>query len=247
MYRENIQGGSIIMSKSMKQLTLDYFSGKLVGIKNDIKNGKVDPLQPLADVLDTFQKLPDDRVIKLPEFVSLFATLCDILDYKVQAFKSLMFDVNKDKLARLFQDTTAIDDLASLVAWRDPIEFNNMSWPFVREIVEKLGMPRRIVPQCEVIDEDGGVQLQFDLPAGNQDFFEEKTAMLEALKQYDGFQGSRFVSLGAVLDYLENDQSTDRMQAFVHVLHLIQDGELILHDDDGTTPTPELQLWRDKA
>ncbi|HME51193.1 MAG TPA: hypothetical protein VKM55_03170 [Candidatus Lokiarchaeia archaeon] len=233
------------MSKSMKQLTLDYFSGKLAGIKNDIKNGKVDPLQPLTDYIDAFQTLPEDRVVKLPEFVSLFATLCDILDYKVQAFKALMFDISKDKLTRFFQDAGAIDDLVDMVAWRDPFEFTSMSWPFVKEIVEKLGTTRRLVPQCEVVDDEGSIQLQFDLPVENQNFFQEKAAILEALKRYDRLQGSMLASLGNILDFLENDHDIDRMQAFVHVLHLIQDGELILREDDDSSSNTELRLWRD--
>nr|MDO8110234.1 hypothetical protein [Candidatus Sigynarchaeota archaeon] len=83
------------MSKLAKQLSLDYFAGKLVEIKNEIKHGKADPVQPLADYIAAFQGLPEDRVAKLPEFVSLFSTLCDILDYKVQAFKAMVFDINK--------------------------------------------------------------------------------------------------------------------------------------------------------
>ena len=236
-----------LMAKSMKQLSLDYFSGKLTGIKNDIKSGRVDPLQPLADYLDTFQALPEDRVVKLTEFVSLFGTLCDILDYKVRAFKALMFDINKDKLALFFQDAAAIDGLIGMLAWRDPVEFTRMSWPFLKEIIEKLGMPRRIVPQCEVVDDEGNVQLQFDLPVGYQNFFEEKAAILDALKQYDRFQGDRLVPIRLVLDFLEEEHNVDRMQAFVHLLHLIQDGELVLRDDENESGVTELRLWRDNS
>jgi len=245
MYREIERCWCSLMSKSIKQLTLDYFSGKLAGIKNDIKNGKIDPLQPLANYLDTFQILPEDRIVKLPEFISVFATLCDILDYKVQAFKALMFDINKDRLARFFQDPAAIDELAGLVTWRDPFEFTCMSWPFVQDIVEKLGATRRLVPQCEVVDDEGAVQVQFDLPVEQQNFFQEKVAILAALNQYNQLQGDMLVSIETILDFLENECDIDRMKAFVHLLHLIQDGELIMRDDDEGSCSPELRLWRE--
>jgi hypothetical protein len=235
--------------KATKQLALDYFAGQLAEIKNDIKSGRIDPMQPLADYITAFQALPDDRVAKLPDFVSLFSTLCDILDYKIQAFKAMVFEIGKDKLARFYQDPGGLDAITSLVEWHEAIELTTMSQSFLTDILASLGRERRPIPACEVIDDAGSFQASFELPVNERNFFQEKAAIVACLHDTVQLAGESSAPLGDVLDYLEAELGVDRMKAFVHVLHLIQDGDLVMQDDgDGEDVRPEtetrVRLWR---
>jgi hypothetical protein len=237
--------------KATKQLALDYFAGQLVGIKNDIKAGKIDPMQPLADYITAFQALPDDRIAKLPDFVSLFSTLCDILDYKIQAFKAMVFEIGKDKLARFYQDPGGLDAVTSLVQWHEAIELTTMSQPFLAEILVSLGRERRPIPACKVIDDDGTIQAGFKLPVDERNFFQEKATIVACLQDAGQLAGESSAPLGDVLDHLEAELGIDRMKAFIHILHLIQDGDLVMQDDaegdENGRPIAEtrVRLWRD--
>jgi hypothetical protein len=236
--------------KTTKQLALDYFAGQLVGIKNDIKAGKIDPMQPLADYINAFQALPEDRVAKLPDFVSLFSTLCDILDYKIQAFKAMVFEVGKDKLARFYQDPAGVDEVTSIVQWHEAIELTTMTPPFLADILASLGRERRPIPACEVIDDAGTVQASFDMPIEDRNFFQEKSSIVACLSSATRLAGTASAPLEDVLDHLEAELGIDRMKAFIHVLHLIQDGDLILQGDadgdesEGTATITTVRLWR---
>ncbi|NMC07227.1 MAG: hypothetical protein GYA24_18565 [Candidatus Lokiarchaeota archaeon] len=237
--------------KSTKQLALDYFAGELAGIKNDIKSGKADAMQPLGDYIDAFEALPGDRVAKLQDFVSLFSTLCDILDYKIQAFKAMVFEIGKDKLARFFQDPRGLDAVMSLVQWHDAIELTTMSQPFLAEVIEGLGRERKAMPSCEVTDDASTVQATFTLPGDERNFFDEKATIVTCLQEFPRLSGGSSTTLRDVLDHLEDVLGIDRMRAFVHILHLIQDGDLVLQQgaDGGDAreagEEPRLRLWRD--
>ncbi len=239
--------------KATKQLALDYFAGQLVGIRNDIKAGKVDPMQPLADYIIAFQALPEDRIAKLPDFVSLFSTLCDILDYKIQAFKAMVFEIGKDRLARFYQDPVGLDAITSLVKWHEAVELTTMSQPFLSGILASLGRERRPIPACEVIDDAGNVQASFELPVDERNFFQEKATIVACLQDAEQLAGASSAPLGDVLDHLETELGVDRMKAFIHVLHLIQDGDLLMQDDaagdDAGSPVSEtrVRLWRENG
>ncbi|MBN2153803.1 MAG: hypothetical protein JW839_20260 [Candidatus Lokiarchaeota archaeon] len=237
--------------KATKQLALDYFAGQLVGIKNDIKAGRADPMRPLADFITAFHALPEDRVAKLPGFVSLFSTLCDILDYKIQAFKAMVFEVGKDKLARFYEDPGGLDAVTGLVRWREAVEFTTVSQPFLTDVLACLGRERRPIPACEVIDDAGSIQASFDLPVDARNFFQEKAAITDCLEDFSRLAGRAIAPLADVLDHLETELGLDRIKAFIHVLHMIQDGDLVLesHDDDGEAGKlaagTMVRLWRD--
>jgi hypothetical protein len=237
--------------KATKQLALDYFAGQLVGIKNDIKAGKVDPMQPLADYITAFQALPEDRIAKLPDFVSLFSTLCDILDYKIQAFKAMVFEIGKDKLARFYQDPGGLDAIINLVQWHEAVELTTMSQPFLADILASLGRVRRPIPACEVIDDAGTVQASFELPVDDRNFFQEKATIVACLQDAKQLAGVSSAPLCDVLDHLEAELGVDRIKAFIHVLHLIQDGDIVIQedpdgDDAGRSVTEtRVRLWRE--
>ncbi len=239
--------------KATKQLALDYFAGQLVEIRNDIKSGKIDPMRPLADYITAFQALPEDRIAKLPDFVSLFSTLCDILDYKIQAFKAMVFEIGKDKLARFYQDPGGLDAVTNLIQWREAVELTTMSQPFLADILASLGRERRPIPACEVIDDAGTVQASFELPVDERNFFQEKETIVACLQDAGQLAGDSGAPLGDVLDHLEAELGIDRMKAFIHLLHLIQDGDLVMEDDvdgDGARrPAAEtrVHLWRDSG
>jgi hypothetical protein len=237
--------------KTTKQLALDYFAGQLVEIKNDIKAGKGDPMQPLADYIAAFQGLPDDRVAKLPDFVSLFSTLCDILDYKIQAFKAMVFEIGKDKLARFYQDPEGLEKITGRIRWHEAVELTIMSQPFLADILASMGRERRPIPACEVIDDAGTIQASFDLPVDERNFFQEKAGIVACLHEAPRLAGKASAPIGDVLDYLEAELGVDRMKAFIHVLHLIQDGDLVMQggtdgDEAGRSAAEtEVRLWRD--
>ncbi len=236
--------------KATKQLALDYFSGQLVEIKNDIKAGKVDPMQPLAEYITAFQSLPENRVAKLPDFVSLFSTLCDILDYKIQAFKAMVFEVGKDKLARFYQDPAGLDTITSLIHWREAVEFTTISQPFLLDVLAGMGRERRTIPTCEVIDGASSVQGGFDLPVDERNFFQETATILECLRDAKQLARKSGALLDDVLDLLETELGIDRIKAFIHILHLIQDGDLVMQDNvDGRNTgnhatRTRIRLWR---
>ncbi len=236
--------------KATKQLALDYFAGQMVEIKKDIKAGRADPLQPLAEYITAFQALPEDRVTKLPDFVSLFSTLCDILDYKIQAFKAMVFEVGKDKLARFYQDPGGLEAVTGLVHWREAVEFTTLSQPFLADILAGMGRERRPIPACEVADDADSDQASFELPVDERNFFQEKATIVDCLHDTRQLAGVSSMPLGELLDHLEAELGIDRVKAFIHVLHLIQDGDLVMEDfaggDDGGKPAAEtmIRLWR---
>nr|MDO8083647.1 hypothetical protein [Candidatus Sigynarchaeum springense] len=238
--------------KVTKQLALDYFAGQLLEIRNDIKAGRADPMQPLADYISAFQALPDDRLAKLPDFVSLFSTLCDILDYKIQAFKAMVFEIGKDKLIRFFQDPGSLEAVTNLVRWRETVEFTTISRPFLTDVLASIGRERRPIPAYEVIDDEAGsVRASFELAIDERNFFQEKAKIIDSLRDARQLAGKSSVPLGEILDHLEIELYIDRIKAFIHVLHLIQDGDLVIQDnpdgDKAGRPAAgtRISLWRE--
>ncbi|MEX2680530.1 MAG: hypothetical protein Q6373_002950 [Candidatus Sigynarchaeota archaeon] len=235
----------------MKQLALDYFAGQLVAIKNDIKAGKLDPIQPLADYISAFHALPDNRVAKLPDFVSLFSTLCDILDYKIQAFKAMVFEIGRDKLALFLQDPGGLEAVTKLVRWREAVEFTTLSQPFLAEVLASMGRERRGIPVCEVIDDAGSIQASFEIAIDERNFFQEKASIVNSLRNARQLAGKSSAPLRDILDHLETELGIDRVKAFIHVLHLIQDGDLVILDDPDidnagkSIAETRIRLWRE--
>nr|MDO8110008.1 hypothetical protein [Candidatus Sigynarchaeota archaeon] len=131
--------------------------------------------------------------------------------------------------------------------WHDVVELTTMSEPFMQEIVDNLGKERRAIPVCEVVDDDKSVHVDFNFVVEQQNFFQERASILELLQHHDKLGQQKNVPLAKILDYLEHDNDYDRMKAFIHVLHLIQDGDLILNDDKDAATNPKIRLWRRPA
>jgi len=217
--------------KPEKQLTLDYFSHHLQDVKNEIQTGNVDPMAPLSDFISAFGRLKEDHVSELPGYVSLFTTLCDILGYKIQAYKSLVYEINQDRLAQFLQEDCSLDDIVDITPWILPLELTMASTAFLSEIKGMLGQAHKTFDKPPEPIETEILKKKIDFSDVDASFIQERNQLLAIISQDDILSKKKQQTMKEILEIFEKRYNMEKVRAFIIMLHLIQDGFFSVHDD----------------
>jgi hypothetical protein len=190
-------------------------------------DGRIDPLGPLQEYIDVFQALPEDRVARLPTFIDAFSTLCDMLAYKVQAFKTAVFSANKDRLKQLVDQGQGIDDIVEIIPWQVVPDFTWLSGAIFEDVFTDLGRLRRVLPACIPPECDQEPIPVLALESEATPFSSDKACALEILAKELLAASLDSIPLARSIDVLVGC-GFDRVRACMVILHLIQDGDAIL-------------------
>ncbi len=190
-------------------------------------------MAPIADFISAFEKLKEDHVSELPRYVSLFTTLCDILGYKIQAYKALVYEINQDSLTKFMQDGSSIDEITNRTPWILPFEFTMASTVFVSEIEAMLGkvheLPRKLPEQGEI----GILKRNGNFTDVDASFAQKRDELLEIIRNDGVLSKKEHQTMKEILAIFEMQYQQEKVVAFVIMLHLIQDGFFSVHDDGG--------------
>lgn len=212
-----------------KQLTLDYFAGRLLELKNDMQDGRVDPLVPLQGYIEEFTKLRREgreAESMLHEFVSTFTVLRELVECKVQAFKLLVLAFDHGGIKRFLQSSPDLDALAREAPWRHPFELQRASMPFMQLVQDGLGKIRAsLQPIDDFVDVQEVPEMEWFLPSAM--FTRELEHIIAYLHERPGE-----ASINDILDAIACAFDMQRVKAFVMLLHLIQDGTVQVPDGD---------------
>ncbi|MFX0099939.1 MAG: hypothetical protein ACFFCS_10170 [Candidatus Hodarchaeota archaeon] len=214
------------MKKGTSQLTLDYFSGQLKNIKNNIKEGKEDPLLPLKDYIDAFNQLKIKKDTKLTDSIDVFHSLCDIFDYKVSAFKSLLYSISSDKIQSFLDDDECLEKIVDIIPWVSTVDLVRMSNQFLSHILVMMEKERKELPSC-VIDDYNKQEIEFILHIEDKLFSEQKKAIIKEISSVLSEKSSK-MNINEIIGLLDEKMKLGKVRIFVILLHLIQDGNLEL-------------------
>jgi len=215
-------------------MSLDYFSGHLREVENDMHDGRIDPLGPLQEYIDLFQALREDRITMLPAFIDAFSTLCDLLAYKVQVFRTVIFSANKDRLRRLVDRGEGIDEIVGITPWQSVVDVTRLSGAIFEDVFKDLGRVHHNLPACNSPECESGPAPALDLGSEAVPFSSDKATAFEILSGELGEASLESLPLTRSIDVLVR-YGFDRVRACMVILHLIQDGDAILLED-GATP-----------
>ncbi|MHA1749784.1 MAG: hypothetical protein ACTSYF_14215 [Promethearchaeota archaeon] len=218
-------------SPKEKQLTLDYFAGTLKTIQNDITKGKKDPLVPLESYIKAFNELSEHRLEKLHEFTELFGTLCDIFDYKINAFKALLFSLKKIAITKLLENEDFLGRLVSSTSWFEPFSFTELSTTYIRYIFSSLKKVPTRIPVLEFDELQERESIKYQLNLEEKLFSEEKLVIIGLIENVIKQKNKKDMELIELSKMIKNTLNLDDIKVFILILHLIQEGYLIYENN----------------